>query len=315
MGKVFIPCRTVIEFEILTSLFLANHNYESIKELPYSHPSSTEIIECFNMGDNDAQRQIITYFNERALSRLKPVVMYARNHHDRMRMGNVKPNIQTRKCLFLALHRLKVKFLIIKNFIEIFRKNKEGLQFFFPDDYDDEISFLTALKTYYSRKNEQNLKAMLPTDNISDRVKNLLTSQSSITNERLLDMATYEFYQEEKNIVKFIMREIKSSIFVCKFMFARIDVKNPFNRGKDIDINEENFMISNDFLPELLPDIAKQYEDQNYLLLKDLLNAFDFMINKVLDGINYAYEISSGKSIILELNDLYYDAGETFKTT
>lgn len=266
------------------------------------------------MEDNEAQKQIIGYFIDIALPKLKSITMYARNHHNHMRRGNVTPNVKTRKCLFLALHRLKVKFLIIKNFMEIFRKSKEGLSVFFQEKDEGEITFFNALKTYYYRKNKQNLEAMLPTDNISRRVKHLLKTRSAITNERLLKMATYEFSHEEKNIIGLIMREIKASLFICNFMFVKIDVRDPFNRGVDINIDEEEFMISQDFLPELLPAISNSYEKKEYLQLKDLFSAFNFIMNKVLDGINYAYEIASEGSIILDLNQLYYHAGKTFET-
>ncbi|TFF92946.1 MAG: hypothetical protein EU544_06615, partial [Promethearchaeota archaeon] len=276
LGKIFIPCRTVLELEILTSLYLATSTYDKIKEIPYTHPTSQDLLQAFNIVDNEVQERIVEYFTDVALEKLKPVVMYERNHHDRMRMGNVKPNIETRKCLFLSLHRLKVKFLIIKNFIELFRYNKEGLKIFMENESEGEVSFFEALKLYYTRKNKQNLEIMLPTEKVSERVKELIKDKKSVTNERLLEMATYEFFQEGANIIKFIMREIKASLFVCNLMFARIDVKYPFNRGKDLDVNEEEFMISNDFLPELLKSIAVSYEEKNYLQLKDLLTAFEF---------------------------------------
>ena len=105
LNRIFIPCRSIIGFEILTSLFLATSNYEKIKDLPSTNPGSNEIIELYSMRGHVAQENIIDFFINGILTRLKPIVMYARKHHDRFRMGNVSSTIQTRKCLFFALHK------------------------------------------------------------------------------------------------------------------------------------------------------------------------------------------------------------------
>ena len=89
LNKVFIPCRTVLEMEALTSLFLEYYNYDDIKELPQSQPSSQKLIEKFHVIECEPLEHIIEYFIEVIVSKLKPIVMYERDHHDRFRMGNV----------------------------------------------------------------------------------------------------------------------------------------------------------------------------------------------------------------------------------
>ena len=115
LNKVFVPCRTVLEMETLTSLYLATSNYSKIKVIPEIQPSSENLIDIFGVKGNTAQELIIDFFINVTVKKLKPVVMYSREHHDRYRMGNVAPYAKTRNCLFFALHRLKVKFLIINN--------------------------------------------------------------------------------------------------------------------------------------------------------------------------------------------------------
>ena len=110
LNKVFIPCRTVLEMEALTSLFLEYYNYNEIRELPQAQPSSQSLIEKFRVIDCEPLERIIEYFIEVIVSKLKPIVMYERDHHDRIRMGNVDAYTKTRLCLFFALHRLKLKF-------------------------------------------------------------------------------------------------------------------------------------------------------------------------------------------------------------
>ena len=314
LNKVFIPCRTVLEMEALTSLFLATSNYDKIKDLPESLPSSNQLIELLRVKGNPAHEKIIDFFINVAVEKLKPMVMYAREHHDRYRMGNVLPYTKTRVCVFFALHRLKFKFLLIKRFIDKFKDYQAELSYFYLNpDKDANYSFLTTLYKYYIERNKIILEEMLPKEKVSERVRNLMDDKGAMTNEKLLEMATYTFYSEEDNIIKFIMREIKASLFICNLMFAKLDVKNPFLRGKEIQIDEEEFMISNDFIPELLQAMDKCVAGTDYTMLFDLLAAFNFMMERVLDGINYAYETISGGQIQLKIDETLYSTSYIFE--
>ncbi len=318
LGKVFIPCRTVLEMEALTSLYLATSNYDKIKDVPESQPKSQQLIEILAVNGNPAHERIIDFFINVAVEKLKPMVMYAREHHNRYRMGNVLPYTKTRVCVFFALHRLKIKFLIIKHFIKKFKEFEAELTFFYEKmglllEQGENITFLSTLYKFYVEKNKKNLEIMLPKEKVSERVKDLMDDKGSMTNEKLLEMATYTFYSEKENIIKFIMREIKASLFICKLMFAKLDVKNPFLRGKETQIDEEEFMISNDFIPELLPAMDRCVAGTDYYVLFDFLAAFEFMMEKVLDGINYAYETISGGQIKLTIDETLYNTADLFE--
>ena len=154
LNKVFIPCRTVLEMEALTSLILEHYNYDMIKEVPKSQPTSQQLIELFRVVEIEPLERIIEYFIDVVVNRLKPIVMYERDHHDRFRMGNVVAYTKTRVCLYLALHRLKLKFLIIKHFMDNFKKNNYKL-----DDAQSEgyRTFLSAFYKDYFEKNLMNL--------------------------------------------------------------------------------------------------------------------------------------------------------------
>ena len=149
INKVFIPCRTVLEMEALTSLLLEHYNYEMIKEIPKTQPTSQELIKIFKVVDIEPLERIIEYFIDVVVNRLKPIVMYERDHHDRFRMGNVVAYTKTRMCLYLALHRLKLKFLIIKDFMDKFKGNNFQL-----DEEQDEgyRTFLSAFHKDYTDK-------------------------------------------------------------------------------------------------------------------------------------------------------------------
>ena len=77
-------------------------------------------------------------------------------------------------------------------------------------------------------------------------------------------------------------------------------------------LNLEEIMISNDFIPELLPAISKSLQENNIPLLEDCINAFEFLMDKVLNGINKAIEITSGGQIQIGLYDTIYDTGNIF---
>ncbi|HUW90370.1 MAG TPA: hypothetical protein VMV43_07580 [Candidatus Nanopelagicaceae bacterium] len=312
LNKVFIPCRTILEMEALTSLFLEYYNYDLIREIPKSQPSSQKIIEIFQILDCRPLENIIKYFVDGVVQKLKPIVMYERDHHDRFRMGNIVAYTKTRVCLYVALHRLKLKFLFIKHFMDIFKDNEFKLNK--PEEQVDlgPHLFISSLYKDYTHKNNMNLKLMLSSKRVSDRVSKLLDLKDIITNEDIINAITFKKYLDDNNRIKFIMREIKASIFVCKVMFAQIDVFNPFSVGTETMINAEEIMLNQDFIPVLIPAISSAYSENKKVQLEDLFRAYEFMMRRVLEGINYAIEIASGGQILLDLEDTIYNSGNIF---
>jgi hypothetical protein len=238
--------------------------------------------------------------------------MYARDHQDRFRMGNVVAYTKTRVCLYLALHRLKLKFLIINHFMNTFKENNYKLNL--PEDQQELGAhvFMASFYKDYTHKNKMNLKLMLSTKRASERVNKLLDLKDIVTNEDIIYAISFKKYLDDKNRIKFIMREIKASIFTCKVMFAQMDVFTPFTIGKETMIDAEEIMLNQDFIPSLIPAIANCYLGNNADQLEDLFQAFEFLMNRVLEGINYAIEIASGGQIILDLNDTIYNTGNIF---
>jgi len=312
LNKVFIPCRTVLEMEALTSLFLEYYNYDLIKEVPKSQPSSQKIVEVFRILECQPLERIIEYFIDVVVHKLKPIVMYARDHQDRFRMGNVAAYTQTRVCLYLALHRLKLKFLIINHFMKDFKENKFKLNL--PDEQEGlgAHAFMASFYKNYTHKNKMNLRLMLSTKRVSERVSKLIDLKDIVTNEDIIYAITFKKFLDDKNRIKFIMREIKASLFVCKVMFAQMDVLNPFTVGKETMIDAEEIMLSQDFIPVLIPAISNCYLGTNTAQLEDLFRAYEFMMKRVLEGLNYAVEIASGGQIILDLDDTIYNSGNIF---
>jgi len=301
INKVFIPCRTVLEMEILTSLLLEDENYDKIKHLPESQPSSEKLIKIYQVTGLDPLERIITHFTDVILNKLKPIVMYQRDFSQRFRMSNVSANAKTRLCLYLTLHRLKLKFLIIKRFfdeIDITESTRNNI--------------IKQLYQFYYDKNEMNLKLMLSTKRINERVQRLMDRDGVIENEDILNALSFKVYLDDNERIKFIMREIKASLFISKLMFAKIDVLSPFSKAKNSAVNPEELMISQDFLPELIPAISKCIKDAKLEQLKELLLALNFMTENVLESINNAVEIASGGEIILEGEETIFSLGNIF---
>ncbi|MFX1366816.1 MAG: hypothetical protein ACFFCE_13525 [Promethearchaeota archaeon] len=312
LNKVFIPCRTVLEMEALTSLFLEYYNYDEIKELPQSQPTSEKLIDKFHVLDCEPLEHIIEYFIEVIVSKLKPIVMYERNHHDRFRMGNVDAYAKTRLCLFFALHRLKLKFLVIKNFMDKFKGNNYRLDTSENQESLGAHSFLSAFYQDYHKKNKMNLKLMLSSKRMSDRVSELMDTSKTITNEDIINAITFRKFLDDKNRIKFIMKEIKASLFVCRVMFAQMDVGKPFTTANEMDVDAEEMMISQDFIPELIPAISQYYAERQMPQLEDCFRAYDFMMHRALEGINHAVELASGGQIVLDLDSTIYNTGNIF---
>jgi hypothetical protein len=311
LNKVFIPCRTVLEMEALISLYLIDHNYNHIREVPEIRPSSKRLINILGMQDNSLYMDIIDFFINCAIPKVKPLVTYARDNHDRVRRGNIIPYSKTRMCVYLALHQLKLKFLIIKSIIDKFKDEIS----FETDPVQDgalqpENSYFTMFAEEYYLKNRMNLTLLFPKSKASDRVKKLLKNDDSITGDKLLYMASSQEFFNTSKIIKFIMREIKASIFVCKLMFGKMDLSDPFSKTEEANIDVEEIMLNHDFIPELIPACCKNLDERNEKQFKSCLNAFYFLLEKVCEGINRAVEITSRGQIQLELYDPIYYTGK-----
>jgi hypothetical protein len=295
--------------EALVSLYLINHIYDNIKEIPQSQPSSEELIEVLEVNDNPPFIDVIEYFIDVALPKIKPIVTYSRNNFERVRRGNIIPYSKTRVYSYLALHQLKLKFLMIKEIIDNI-KNDElyDEQFFKKNNINQHNIYLSLFAKRFYDKYKMNLSILFPKNKASERVKNLLDNEDSITVAKLLDLMTSQRYLDKPNVIKFIMREIKASHFVSKLIFAQMDLTNPFSRSED-KINPEEVMVSNDFIPELIPAICKNLAIGNIKQYDDCQSAFNFLLEKVLKAINRTVEIASRGQIQLELYETIYYTG------
>jgi len=306
LNKVFIPHRSVIEMEALISVYLVEFNYEIIKDIPESGLSSQQLIDILGVQENFAYMDIIERFISITVHKIKPIAMYAREHHDMYRMGNVIAYSKTRGALYLALHRLKSKFLLIKEYLDILKKNDYQLP-----EQDAGMRLKSALYEDYYERNKRELQVMIPTMHVSNRVKNLMDIKDRIIGEQIISMATFESPSKLMNLndiqINFIMRGIKASLFVSKILFAKSDILNPFQEASEMEIEIEETMISNDFIPELIPVMSNYFAANDIRHLEEYYKIFEFLMNKVLDGINYSLRIASGGQINIGRDKFLYN--------
>jgi hypothetical protein len=154
---------------------------------------------------------------------------------------------------------------------------------------------------------------MLSSKRMSERVSKLMDTSDTITNEDIINAITFKKFLDDKNRIKFIMKEIKASLFVCRMMFAQMDVYNPFTIAQEAMIDAEEMMISQDFIPELIPAMSRSYVGESMTPIEDCFTAYEFMMTRVLEGINYAVEIASGGQIQLKLEGTIYNTGNIFE--
>lgn len=191
-----------------------------------------------------------------------------------------------------------------------FRKNDFKLSSSQSEGYR---SFISAFYKDYSEKNLMNLKLMLSSKRMSERVSKLMDMSKTITNEDIIQALSFKRFLDDKNRIKFIMREIKASLFVCKILFAKMDVFQPFTIARESLYDVEEIMISQDFLPELIPAISHCLSDNLSGQIQDCFKAYELMMDTVLEGINSAIKIASGGEIILEREDTIYNTGNLFE--
>ncbi|MFX1238788.1 MAG: hypothetical protein ACFE8P_13860, partial [Promethearchaeota archaeon] len=264
-------------------------------------PSAEKLFDILDIHEEPNFTSIVERFINITVEKLKPIAMYSRKHHDINRMGNVVAYTKTRQPLYLSLYRLKYKFLLIKKFLDRYKNNGYKLETNNPLE-----KLQDCLYRDFYENNKNSLKLMYPEKQVSDRVKRNLNLAGKILREDIIDMATFEYFTLDDSKINYIMRSIKASLFTAKLMFTKIDVLSPF-KTEDIQIDVETKMLSNDFLPSMIPALSKFHSEKNEEMIKDTLSAIDFLMDKVLEGINKGIEIASGGHIRLTLDENLYE--------
>ncbi|QEE17928.1 hypothetical protein DSAG12_03766 [Promethearchaeum syntrophicum] len=312
INRVFIPCRPILELEVMSSILLIYGNYKNMEKVIQSNPNPKNFCKLMDIKDEMFKDIVDRYYNVH--NRLKPIEMrnrWQKTSFRHRRMGSVDAYSASRVPLFFALDRFKIKYLLIKNFLYHLAEHKFDLSFYKPKSENVPLTVKDYLNDYYFHSTLKYFDLISPKKTISRNTRNLFTSR--ISSDMLRLMLTYVRKETPNSGINFMMRGIKSSLFVSKFLFMKLDVPHPFAFSGDHMIDGEKIMIGTEFLPDLLINISDALEKKNFTISLELLNAFEFMMERVLKGINNAVAIASNDRIHLGINGIQYSCGGIFK--
>ncbi len=312
INRVFIPCRPILEMEVMSSILMVNTNYADMQKMIWNNPSPKEFCRLLKIKDEMFRDIVDRYYNVH--NRLKPIGMrnrWQKTSFKHRRIGSVNAYTASRVPLFFALDRLKVKYLLTKNFFFQLTKHNFDLQFYTPISENVPITTKDYLSDYFFHSSIQYFDLISPKKTVSANTRKLFSSR--ISSEMLRIMLSYVHKEAPNSGINYMMRGIKSSLFVCQFLFMKLDVAQPFVFAGDHMIDAEKIMVGSEFLPDLLVNISDALLDGKYELLVDLFQAFDFMMTRVLMGINNAVSIASNDRIKIALNEIQYSSGGIFQ--
>ncbi|MHA1619678.1 MAG: hypothetical protein ACTSVZ_10395, partial [Promethearchaeota archaeon] len=310
LNSVFIPFRPVLEMELLVSQFLVHENYSTISKKAHLQPNYGEMQTslCVDKGGN-LNHDILDRFYH-LVHHIKPIILPAREHHDRVRYGNVNAYTRSRIAGFYALDHFKFKILLLKNFLTTLAAsyyNMAGFKNIRGKERDiSELDLGTALYQEFHARSLEYFKLISPEKEIANRHKNVFTSVSFSALEKMCQFSTDD---KSDNNVNYIMRSLKSSLFVCTVIFSHMDVPHPFDHKDSHMIDFEQTLLSPEFIPKLITSMTTALKNQKYFLLADLHKAFDFLIDRVIDGIDQAIRIAANHQLRLEREQTLYYVG------
>ncbi|MHA1856404.1 MAG: hypothetical protein ACTSXY_04100 [Promethearchaeota archaeon] len=312
INRVFIPSRPILELEVMSSILMLYSNYSKMEKVIWNNPNPKDFCKLIDIKDEMFKNIVDRYYVVH--NRLKPIQMrnrWQRTSRIHRRIGSVNAYSVSRVPLFFALDRLKVKYMLLKNFFYHLAKHEFDLNFYKP--ISEHVPFTTKdyLADYYFHSSLRYFDIISPKKTVSRNTRRFFSSQ--ISSEMLRLMLSYVRKEIPNSGINYMMRGIKSSLFVCKFLFMKLDVPQPFVFSGDHMIDAEKIMIGSEFLPDLLVNISDALQKKNFDLSLDLFNAFEFMMERVLKGINNAVSIASNQSINLGINEIQYSTGGIFQ--
>jgi hypothetical protein len=302
LNKVYIPSRPIIEMELLLSKILYNNSYNNLRDKFLGIHTQKEFMRNFQIQE-EIQIEIVERFFI-VIDKVKSISMNMRStksSSDFGRIGNVDAYTKSRIPIFFGLDHLKFRFLVIDQYMKkLFTLQKKILEMLSAqqihlslDDFYD----------YYFLRMHDYFHLISPSKNIAEHTKEVYHERMS---GDLIEILSTKDLPTEISKMDELMRGIKSSLLVCLFMFKKIDVNEPFMIS-DVHIsNSEEIMLSQEFVPILIPEIIYGFNNQNANSLGDLFQAYSFFMNRTIQGINKAVEIASNGKIHLAREKLNY---------
>lgn len=303
LNKVYIPFRPILEAELMVSGILAIRNYEFLSKLPFTTLDAKPVIKELDLTSDHLFSKIL----ERLFTVMKRIVPIASelgpNLKDELRYGNVNAYTESRIPLFYAIDRLKVKLLILRDFFTRLQENHYQLSAFPSYARKADKSLYSILfSEYYDR-----MLKYFQTIVWEPRYKTKYLNSSEEVNFRVL----YELHahQQESSTSKinYIIRGLKSSLFISNLIFHMCDIPDPFETGNGC---VESLLLNRDFIPGMINvmDMAYRVSDANKL--REIVDMFLCYLDNIIEGVNNGIKIASHGQLTPEKDEILYYIGD-----
>ncbi|WP_457559719.1 hypothetical protein [Candidatus Harpocratesius sp.] len=303
LNKVYIPFRPILEAELMISGILAVRNYEFLSKLPIRTLDANIVMKELDLDENHLFQKILERFFI-VLKRIIPVASeLGPNKKNELRYGNVNAYTESRIPLFYSVDRLKIKVLILRNF------------FLYLKDHHYQLNSFPS----FIRKADKSLYGILFAEYYERMLKyfqtvvweptyktNYLNTYDDVNFRVLYELHSF---QQKSSIskVNYIIRGLKSSLFISKLVFELCDIPQPFETANGA---VESLILNRDFIPGMINIMNSAYRIRNILRLHEIVDLFLAYLNNILKGINHGIYLASNRKIRLNLEDTIYYIGD-----
>ncbi|XEO76934.1 hypothetical protein WKT22_01963 [Candidatus Lokiarchaeum ossiferum] len=307
-NKVFIPFRAVYEIEMLVSLYLINYSYDSIEKGAFSMMDVNELSNLLGIAEKSLYRNIVERFFV-SFEKIKPIRLNARDNSDRKRMGNVNAYSESRIPAFFAVDRLKVKFLILKKILTKLKENDFVLQKMTLLQIEPDTTLETVVFEEYYKYLTEYFNIITPKKEFSHSKHNVLYS---IGTEKLEEIRGY-LSLAKNSPLNYIMRSLKSSLFVCNLIFTQMDVPDPFYHTDETIIDIRETIADPQLIPSLVQELDVALRNKNITMAEELHDKFELLVKRILKALSNAINTASNGQIHLRVEETLYSTGSIFE--
>ncbi|MHA1776161.1 MAG: hypothetical protein ACTSWC_05275 [Promethearchaeota archaeon] len=303
LNRVYIPFRSILEAELMTSGILALRNYEYLSNISFKSLDMEKIMEELELDENHLFSKILARFFI-VVHRLVPIASrLGPNRRNELRYGNVNAYTESRIPLFYAVDRFKVKILILRNFFHTLRRNHYNLKYF-PSYVrkEDKSLYSILFAEYYERM----LKYFQTVVWEPTYKKKYLNTYDDVNFRVLYELHSFR-QRTSVSKINYIIRGLKSSLFVSKLLFQVCDIPQPFETANGA---VESLILNRDFIPGMINIMNMAYRIGDMVRLREIVEMFLAYLDKILQGINHGVFVASNQQMELNIDETIYYIGD-----
>lgn len=303
INKVFIPHRSLLEMELLITFLLTKHNYKTLSSLPFASLDLDFISRELQIPEGSVFHTILARFNQNIQS-IIPISSYMRKVEEHTRFGNVNAYSKSRIPVFYAMDRLKIKLLVLLNFLTKLESHHYLLASFPKYRQLSDKNFMSVFFSEYFTRMREYFETV--TWEPEYKLK-FMKDQSQINYQLLNELHKFQVPTTELDVI-YIMRSIRASFLVCKIVFQRMDVADPFHTDKG---SIDTLILNHEIIPGMISMIDNAYRLQDQPKIREIVSLFINYLTNMLNGIWMGYKIASNDQIHLDMDKTLYYSGKT----